>query len=431
MRSMDLEDGMNKIQENSFTKGIQQYLIDEKQQMEQLREDNLQLKAALRQAELMLSTMVREKGCQQAALSEQICSVDQLTLERQKRSAELGVQRLQIRQLKEGQDAFEKLEQENVKLKTHLKTVRAELNQASCCWRRQEAAHAHGLKVAVEMQKQITAKREQIDFMQSRIQLLEETIERLKMEKHSQAALLEKNAADLLSERESRRRLQSELKRLGLKERELQDKSQRLEGALQKMSKNFADCQDLIQKQEQGMTRLKLQHTLDLKEMQNQKWRSTVCSRCRKIPRDLPLGRYKANGLMEAGQLSEQRECAGANAPLEPFQMSICDPTVESKNLLGELPAGIDKGLNSHTARTVKKRSEEDQWSRHDYTRKVDPHLPDLNNTSTSHNNRFVTAVEMCPSLAVGRKSPVHLLLTSDLPQNRNKMKHLDNTQLI
>lgn len=38
-----------------------------------------------------------------------------------------------------------------------------------------------GLKIALGMQKQITAKREQTDFMQSRIQLLEENIEKLKM----------------------------------------------------------------------------------------------------------------------------------------------------------------------------------------------------------------------------------------------------------
>lgn len=40
-----------------------------------------------------------------------------------------------------------------------------------------------GLKVALGIQKQITAKREQIDFLQSRVQLLEEIIEKLKMVK--------------------------------------------------------------------------------------------------------------------------------------------------------------------------------------------------------------------------------------------------------
>jgi len=40
-----------------------------------------------------------------------------------------------------------------------------------------------GLRVALGMQTQITAKREQIDFLRSRVQMLKETIEKLKMVK--------------------------------------------------------------------------------------------------------------------------------------------------------------------------------------------------------------------------------------------------------
>lgn len=36
-----------------------------------------------------------------------------------------------------------------------------------------------GLKVALGIQKQITAKREQVDLLQSRVQMLEETTEKL------------------------------------------------------------------------------------------------------------------------------------------------------------------------------------------------------------------------------------------------------------
>lgn len=54
----------------------------------------------MRQAELRLSTMEREKACQQAALSEKVCNVDQLTLEKQQMTAELGVWRMQLTQLK-------------------------------------------------------------------------------------------------------------------------------------------------------------------------------------------------------------------------------------------------------------------------------------------------------------------------------------------
>lgn len=54
----------------------------------------------MRQAELRLSTMEREKACQQAAFSEKTCSVDQLTLEKRQMTAELEVRRMQLTQLK-------------------------------------------------------------------------------------------------------------------------------------------------------------------------------------------------------------------------------------------------------------------------------------------------------------------------------------------
>ncbi len=104
---------------------------------------------------------------------------------------------------------------------------------------------------------------------------------------------------ELLSEKESRRRLESEVEALLSQERELKGKAERLEAALYKvsglfqynsteqmmeqmfcitnivnhniilynvqMSDSFAECQEFIQKQEQKLMRLKLQHVLDLK----------------------------------------------------------------------------------------------------------------------------------------------------------------------
>lgn len=54
----------------------------------------------MRQAEFRLSTVEREKARQQAALSEKICDVDQLTSEKQQMTAELGVRRMQLTLLK-------------------------------------------------------------------------------------------------------------------------------------------------------------------------------------------------------------------------------------------------------------------------------------------------------------------------------------------
>ncbi|XP_026108809.1 coiled-coil domain-containing protein 158 isoform X3 [Carassius auratus] len=341
---------MDIISNHSCTLEMQQCFTN---QIERLRGENQQLKAALRQAEFRLSTVEREKARQQAALSEKICDVDQLTSEKQQMTAELGVRRMQLTLLKaEGQEALKELlggktcelEQANLKLQSQLKTLRAELDQTTSSLRTLEAADGHGLKVALGMQKQITSKREQIDFLRSRIQLLDETIEKLKMEKHRQALLVKRQTQELLSERESRRRLESEVEALCSKERELKGKAERLEAALYKMSDSFAECQDLIQKQEQELMRLKLQHALDIKELQSQNWRTvsrSPVSSCI-LQTHIPLAQHNVNGLME---------------------MRVSDPDVELKSFLRELRGGIAEEQGPHTTLSFRRKPEEDHKS--------------------------------------------------------------------
>ncbi|XP_016361321.1 coiled-coil domain-containing protein 158-like isoform X2 [Sinocyclocheilus anshuiensis] len=416
--SAELENALHIISNHSCTVDMQQYFTN---QIERLRGENQQLKAALRQAEFRFSTVEREKACQQAALSEKICNVDQLTLEKQQMTAELGVRRMQLTQLKEGQEALKELlgsktcelEQENLKLKTQLKTLRAELDQANSSLRTLEGADGHGLKVALGMQKQITAKREQIDFLQSRIQLLEETIEKLKMEKHRQALLVKRQTQELLSERESRRRLESEVEALCSQERELKGKAERLEAALYK--------------QEQELMRLKLQHALDIKELQSQNWRNvsrSPVSSCT-LQTHLPLAQHNVNGLME---------------------MRVSEPLVELKSLR-ELRGGIAEEQGPHTTLSFRRRPEEDHKSRqpigtkgaesttrpigriNSYSepgsfRTAEPNKQDHTSPLSADNNAVsFRAGQTCCSRSVcatGRRSPVHLLLTSDLPTDRN-----------
>ncbi|XP_016383343.1 coiled-coil domain-containing protein 158-like isoform X2 [Sinocyclocheilus rhinocerous] len=416
MMSAELENVLHIVPNHSCTVDTQQYLTN---QIEPLRGENQQLKAALRQAELRLSIMEGEKACQHAVLSEKICNVDQLSLEKQQMTAELGVRRMQLTQLKEGQKALKELlgsktcelERENLKLKTQLRTVRAELDQANSSLRALEGADGHGLKIALGMQKQITAKREQTDFLQSQIQLLEENIEKLKMEKHRQALLVMTQTQELLSERESRRRLESEVEALCSQERELKDKAEKLEAALFKTSDSFAECQEFIQKQE--LMRLKLQHALDIKELQSQNLRNISRSPV-SIHTHLPLAQHNVNGLME---------------------MRVSDPLVELKSFVRELRGGIAEEQGPHTTLSFRRRPEEDHKSRQptetrgaksttrsigritSYSepgtfRTAEPNKHD-NNSPLSDDNNAV-------NLVTGRRSPVHLLLTSDLPADRN-----------
>ncbi|XP_043094510.1 coiled-coil domain-containing protein 158-like isoform X3 [Puntigrus tetrazona] len=343
MMSAELENILHIIPNHSCTLSTQQHLTN---QIEHLRGENQQLKAALRQAELRLSIMEREKACQHAALSEKICNVDQLTLEKQQMTAELGVRRMQLTQLKEGQKALkELLEREKLQLKTQLRTVQAELDQANSYLRTLEGADGHGLKIALGMQKQITAKREQTDFLRSRIQLLEENIEKLKMEKHRQALLVMTQTRELLSEKKSRRRLESEVEALCSQEQELKGKAERLKAALYKMSDSFAECQEFIQKQEQDLMKLKLQHALDLKELKSQNLRNVSRSPVgsQTLQTHLPLTQHNINGLME---------------------MRISDPIVELKSSVRELRGGIAEEQGPHTTLSFRRRPKEDHKSR-------------------------------------------------------------------
>ncbi|KTF76238.1 hypothetical protein cypCar_00040034, partial [Cyprinus carpio] len=92
-------------------------------------------------------------------------------------------------------------------------------------------------------------------------------------EKHRQALLVKRQTQELLSERESRRRLESEVEALCSQERELKGKAERLEAAL-------------------------------YKELQSQNWRNvsrSPVSSCI-LQTHLPLAQHNVNGLMEIMQ---------------------------------------------------------------------------------------------------------------------------------
>lgn len=126
------------------------------------------------------------------------------------------------------------------------------------------------------MQRRITAKREQIDFLHVEIQQLEETVEKLELvdcfayklkriwhqntafgrsadapcfcvhacvsvcsvsqDKHQQALEVQRQTQELMSEREIRRTLEAEVKASQSQERELKGKADKLEAALYKVS---------------------------------------------------------------------------------------------------------------------------------------------------------------------------------------------------
>nr|XP_031327013.1 coiled-coil domain-containing protein 158 isoform X5 [Camelus dromedarius] len=179
--------------------------------------------AKIRELEARVSDLELEKVKLVNAGSERLRAVKDIKQERDHLLSEVKTSRNELNSLTEDYEVLkrnfrnksEEMETTTNKLKMQLKSAQSELEQTRNTLKSMEGSDGHAMKVAMGMQKQITAKRGQIDALQSKIQFLEE-------------AMTNANKASL----------------------------------------QFAECQDIIQRQEQESVRLKLQHTLDVKELQ-------------------------------------------------------------------------------------------------------------------------------------------------------------------
>ncbi|XP_038859018.1 coiled-coil domain-containing protein 158-like isoform X3 [Salvelinus namaycush] len=401
----------------------------------QLNEHKLeiqQLRTCLEQREECLAVLEQERRVQKAGLSKQSCCVKELTLEKQQLTAELEVQRMQLVCLTEEHEVLKRLhsskseEQEGVVvgLKAQLKTTRAELDQARSTLRTLEGADGHGLKVAMGMQKQITAKREQIDTLQGRIQLLEETMDKLTEEKRYQSLESKRQIQLLASVTEEKRQVAAEVETVRSLERRLREKVAKLETALHKMSESFVHCQDFIQLQEQEFVRLKLQHALDVT---GQNLRATGNAQRASLSSPtaltaLPSSQHGSKCMLE----------------LKPQQL-LESPTMELRSLVKELRGVISENPGPHTNKSTLRRSSvpesDHRTTLNDVTKNITSNAKtikginsrttdlderNLNSTfsSASHDFSFAASLPCYTSspraMALGRRSPVHSLLTSD-----------------
>ncbi|XP_020345235.1 coiled-coil domain-containing protein 158 isoform X2 [Oncorhynchus kisutch] len=419
-------------------------LHDEKSRLSnQLSEHKLeiqQLRTDLEQREECLAVLEKERRVQQAGLSEQSHCDKELKLEKQKLTAELEIQRMQLVTLTEEHEELKRLhsskseEQEGVvvSLKAQLKTTRAEMDQAR---RTLEGVDGHGLKVAMGMQKQIKTKRDQIHSLQGRIQLLEETMDKLSQEKHYQSLESKRQVQELASVTEEKRQMATELETVRSLERLLREKVAKLEATLHKvvwhylMSGSVIDCQDFIQLQEQAFVRLKLQHA---QELQGQNLRDTGNAQ-----RSSPTSPTARNALTSTQHRS--------NCLLElKSQRLLESPTMELRSLVKELRRVISENPGPHTS-IIKRTSAPERVHRttlnevtNCFTNNVKttkgtyssgvPHLlrttdldeRNLNSTfsSESRDFSFVASLPCYTSspraMALGHTSPVHSLLTTD-----------------
>ncbi|XP_063281898.1 coiled-coil domain-containing protein 158 [Pelobates fuscus] len=147
-------------------------------------------------------------------------------------------------------------------LKTQLHTVLTELEQTKSILRIIEGCDGHAVKVALRMQKKMTAKREKIDTLQSRIQFLEEALSRADKEKQH---LKEEDKLTQEHVNAERCRLSENLETLRDENKTLKDQVSRMQASMDKAALRFSESQSIIQRLEKESMRLRIKHTLEMK----------------------------------------------------------------------------------------------------------------------------------------------------------------------
>ncbi|XP_030110436.1 coiled-coil domain-containing protein 158 isoform X7 [Mus musculus] len=247
--------------------------------------------AKIRELEARVSDLELEKVKLVNAGSERLRAVKDIRHERDQLLNEVKTSRTELNHLSEDYEVLkrnfrnksEEMESTTNRLKMQLKSAQSELEQTRNTLKTMEGSDGHAMKVAMGMQKQITAKRGQIDALQSKVQFLEEAVT-----------------------------------------------------SANKASLQFAECQDIIQRQEQESVRLKLQHTLDVKELQGPGYTSNSSVKPRLLQ---PASVTRSHSNIPSSQSTTSflsHHSIKTNTPKE-------DPTRDLKQLLQELRTVINE----------------------------------------------------------------------------------------
>ncbi|XP_068422434.1 coiled-coil domain-containing protein 158-like isoform X3 [Clinocottus analis] len=400
-------------------------------QLNQHKLEIQQLRAELERQKSDLTALEQDRLQLQASVAKQSLRMQEETSENQQLTIQLDTQSSQLltltKELEELQQLHScKIEEHKgavLKLQSQLRNTHDELDQFRCTLRTLKGVDGNGLQVAIDMQKEITARREQVDALQCKIQHLEEIKDKLYQEKHYQSLENQRQLQDLTFITEEKRQLGNELEALR-SNKQLRERIGQLEAILHKMSESLADRQDFIQLKEQDIFRLKLQHALDLKEVQGQ----NVHTALNVPPPELDSGSPSALNVPPSSQ------------HVSNTQITQECRAVELRSLAKELRGMISENHGPHTdnrRRSAPERvhrttlgtdkAEADSRLRRK-TCGSEPHFlkaAELNEKRTSNKSscescvisRPATAVRFTSSprlLILGRKSPVYSLLTSD-----------------
>ncbi|XP_050751766.1 coiled-coil domain-containing protein 158 [Gymnogyps californianus] len=259
---------------------------DWKLKVEELKIAKDEKEARIHEMEARLSELELEKVKLVNTCTERLHALNDTKLEKEQLMNELQASRSELAGLAGGfedlkrdyQNKIEEMENTANRLKMQLKSAQAELEQTRTALKTMEGSDGNAVKVALGMQKQITAKRGQIDALQSKIKFLEEAMTNAAKEKRYLREENSKLSQELSYITAENTKIAGELEMVRSQDKHLKEKISKMEAALDKASMQFAECQCIIQCQEQEAMRFRLQHTLDVKELQGPGYSSASAS---------------------------------------------------------------------------------------------------------------------------------------------------------
>ncbi|NXQ96878.1 CD158 protein, partial [Sagittarius serpentarius] len=268
---------------------------DWKLKVEELKIAKDEREARIHELEARLSKLELEKIKLVNTCTERLHALNDMKLEKDQLMNELQASRSKLAGLAEGfkdlkrdyQDKIEEMKNTANRLKMQLKSAQAELEQTRTALKTMEGSDGNAMKVAVGMQKQITAKRGEIDALESKIKFLEEAMTNAAKEKHYLREETSKLSQELSCITAENTKIAGELEILRSQDKRWKEKISKMEAALDKASMQFAECQRIIQCQQQEAMRFRLQHALDVKELQGPGYSSASASG--KLRHALPL----------------------------------------------------------------------------------------------------------------------------------------------
>ncbi|XP_008942855.1 PREDICTED: coiled-coil domain-containing protein 158, partial [Merops nubicus] len=246
---------------------------DWKLQVEELKIAKDEKGARIQEVESRVNQLELEKVELVKTCTERLRALNDMKLEKDQLMNELQASQSNLDGLAEGfedlkrdyQDKIKEMENTANRLKVQLKSAHAELEQTRTALNTMEGSDGNVMKAAVAMQKKITAKRGQIDALQSKIKFLEEAVTNAAKEKRYLREENSKLSQELSSITAENTKIAGEVEILRSQYKRLREKISKMEMALDKAFMQFAECQCIIQCQQQEVMRFRLQHTLDLK----------------------------------------------------------------------------------------------------------------------------------------------------------------------